>query len=60
MAWTGLALTVAGRNVLNSAQLSQRMNIKSIVIGDGVAPANFSTLTALVHQLYEITDFGVG
>ncbi len=59
MAWTGLALTVAGRNVLNSAQLSQRMNIKSIVIGDGVAPANFSTLTALVHQLYEITDLKV-
>ncbi len=59
MAWTGLALTVEGRNALNQAQLSNRMNFKSIVVGDGSAPANFGTQKGLVHQLYEITDIKV-
>ena len=56
MAWTGLALTVDGRNALNMAQMCGKLNIKSIVIGDGAPPANFSTQKTLVHQLYEITD----
>ena len=56
MAWTGLALTVDGRNALNMAQMSGKLDIKSIVVGDGAPPANFSTQKALVHQLYEITD----
>lgn len=59
MAWTGLALTVDGQNALNNAQLSNRLNIKSIVIGDGATPENFRTLKKLVHQLYEITDLKV-
>lgn len=59
MAWTGLALTVEGRKALNQAQLSNRMNFKSIVVGDGSAPANFGTQKGLVHQLYEITDIKV-
>lgn len=59
MAWTGLALTVEGQNALNQAQVANSMNIKSIVIGDGNAPANFRTQKALVHQLYEITDLKV-
>ena len=59
MAWTGLTLTVDGRNVLNEAQVSGKMNIISIVVGDGAAPANFSTRKELVHRLYEITDLKV-
>ena len=59
MAWTGLALTVEGRNALNQAQLSNTINFKSIVVGDGKAPANFGTQKGLVHQLYEITDIKV-
>jgi len=59
MAWTGLALTVEGRNALNQAQLSNRINFKSIVVGDGAAPVNFRTLKGLVHPLYEITDIKV-
>jgi len=59
MAWTGLALTVDGQNALNNAQLSGRMQIKSIVVGDGATPANFRTLKELVHQLYEVTDLMV-
>ena len=59
MAWTGLALTVEGRNALNQAQIANRINFKSIVVGDGKAPANFRTLKELVHQLYEITDIKV-
>ena len=59
MAWTGLALTVDGQNALNNAQLSNRLNIKSIVIGDGTTPANFRTLKKLVHQLYEIMDLKI-
>ena len=34
MAWTGLVLTVDGRNALNQAQMDNRLNIKSIVVGD--------------------------
>ncbi len=59
MAWTGLTLTVDGQNALNKAQISNKMNIKSMVIGDGAAPQNFRTLTALVNQLYEITDLKI-
>ncbi|MCI8824707.1 MAG: hypothetical protein HFH63_02235 [Lachnospiraceae bacterium] len=59
MAWTGLTLTVEGRNALNQAQIANRINFKSIVVGDGKAPANFRTLKELVHQLYEITDIKV-
>ncbi len=59
MAWTGLVLTVEGRNALNQAQLSNRINFKSIVVGDGAAPINFRTLKGLVHQLYEITNIKV-
>lgn len=59
MAWTGLTLTVDGRNTLNYAQTSNRMNIKSIVVGDGTAPANFNTMKGLVHQLYEITELKI-
>ncbi len=59
MAWTGLVLTVEGRNALNQAQLSNRINFKSIVVGDGKAPANFGTRRELVHQLYEITAIKV-
>ena len=55
MAWTGLALMVDGQNALNNAQLSNHLNIKSIVIGDGAPPANFRTLKSLVNQVYEIT-----
>lgn len=56
MAWTGLTLTVDGRDALNKAQVSGKLNIKSIVVGDGAAPANFSTRKDLVHRLYEITE----
>ena len=59
MAWTGLVLTVDGRSALNQAQISNAMNIKSIVVGDGNAPGNFSTLKGLVHQLFEITDLKI-
>lgn len=59
MAWTGLTLTVSGRDVLNKAQISNKMNIKSIVVGDGTAPANFNTMKGLVHQLYEITELKI-
>ena len=59
MAWTGLTLTVEGRNALNQAQLSGKIQFKSIVVGDGAAPVNFRTLKNLVHQLYEITDIKV-
>ena len=40
MAWTGLTLTVDGRNALNQAQAANQMNIKSVVVGDGAAPSN--------------------
>lgn len=59
MAWTGLTLTVEGQNALNKAQLSNKMNIKSIVVGDGETPKNFRTLKGLVNQLYEITDLKI-
>jgi len=59
MAWTGLALTVEGQNALNKAQVSNKMNIKSIVVGDGATPQNFRTLKGLVNQLYEITDLKI-
>ena len=59
MAWTGLVLTVDGQNALNSAQLSNQLSIKSIVVGDGNTPANFRTLKRLVHQLYEITELKI-
>ena len=59
MAWTGLTLTTGGRDALNQAQVSNCMNIKSIVVGDGLPPANFTTLKGLVHQLYEITELRV-
>ncbi len=59
MAWSGLTLTMEGRNALSQAQISNRMNIKSIVVGDGAPPANFTTLKGLVHQLYEITELRV-
>ena len=59
MAWTGLTLTVEGRNALNQAQLSNRINFKSIVVGDGNIPEDFSTRESLVHQLYEITEIKI-
>lgn len=59
MAWTGLTLTVEGQNALNKAQLSNKMNIKSIVVGDGKTPQNFRTLKGLVNQLYEITELKI-
>lgn len=59
MAWTGLTLTAEGRDALNQAQLSNRINFKSIVVGDGNAPANFGALKGLVHQLYDITNIKV-
>lgn len=43
MAWTNLTLTVDGRNALNQAQFDNQLNFKSIVVGDGTAPANFRT-----------------
>ena len=54
MAWTGLNLTVEGRAALNKA-----LNFKSIVVGDGNPPGNFSTVNRLVHQLYELTDLKI-
>lgn len=59
MAWTGLTLTVDGRNALNYAQINNRLNFKSIVVGDGTVPANFNTMKGLVHQLYELTDLKI-
>ncbi len=59
MAWTGLALTVDGRNALNDAQLSGKIRIKEVVVGDGKPPANFSTQKALVHQLYAIKEIRI-
>lgn len=59
MAWTGLTLTVDGRNALNQAQQANTMNIKSVVIGDGAAPSNYSTQKNLVHQLYELTELKI-
>lgn len=59
MAWTGLNLTVEGRNALNRAQLSNKICFQSIVVGDGNAPANFSTLKGLVHQLYELKELKI-
>ena len=40
MAWSGLNLTVEGRKALNQAQLNNRLNFKSIVVGDGNPPSN--------------------
>lgn len=59
MAWTGLTLTVDGRNALNQAQQANTMNIKSVVIGDGAAPSNYNTRKELVHQLYELTELKI-
>lgn len=59
MAWNGLILTVDGRNALNEAQLSGRLEIRSIVVGDGMPPGNFRTLKGLVNQLYEIEDIKI-
>ncbi len=59
MAWKGLTLTLDGQSVLNNAQVSGRMNIKSIAIGDGDAPANYRSLKGLVNKLYEITDLKI-
>lgn len=59
MAWKGLTLTRDGQSVLNNAQVSDRMNIKSIAIGDGAAPADFRNLKGLVNKLHEITDLKI-
>ena len=59
MAWSGLTLTVDGRQALTDAQMSNLINFKAIVIGDGAPPTNFNTQKSLVHQLYEITDIDV-
>ena len=59
MAWTGLTLTVDGRNALNQAQAANQMNIKSVVVGDGAAPSNFRTMKGLVHQLIELTELKI-
>nr|DAH43928.1 MAG TPA: tail-collar fiber protein [Caudoviricetes sp.] len=59
MAWTGLTLTVDGRNALNQAQQANTMNIKSVVIGDGAAPSNYNTRKELVHQLYELAELKI-
>ncbi len=59
MAWNGMKLTVDGQNALNDAQLSGKMNIKSIVVGDGAPPANFRVLKRLVNPLYEITELKI-
>lgn len=59
MAWAGLTLTVDGRNALNQAQAANRMDIKSVVVGDGVAPSNFRTMKGLVHQLFELTELKI-
>lgn len=59
MAWTGLNLTVEGRAALNKAQADKHLNFKSIVVGDGNPPGNFSTVSRLVHQLYELTDLKI-
>ena len=52
-------LTVEGRKALNQAQLNNRLNFKSIVVGDGNPPSNFSTQKQLVHQLYELTELKI-
>lgn len=59
MAWTGLTLTVDGRNALNQAQMNNRLCFKAIVIGDGNPPGNFGTQKSLVHPLYELSDLKV-
>lgn len=59
MAWSGLTLTVDGRQALTDAQMSNVINFKAIVIGDGAPPTNFNTQKSLMHQLYEITDIDV-
>lgn len=59
MAWNGFTLTVEGQNALTNAQLSGRMNIKSIMVGDGAPPANFRVLKGLVNPLYEITELKI-
>lgn len=43
MAWSGLTLTVDGRQALTDAQMSNVINFKAIVIGDGAPPTNFNT-----------------
>lgn len=57
--WSGLTLTEKGKQALISAQLSNVLNIKSIVIGDGDAPADYHKCNELVHQLYELTDLKI-
>lgn len=59
MAWTGLNLTVDGRTALNKAQTDKHLNFRSIVVGDGAPPNNFSTIKKLVHQLYELTELKI-
>ncbi len=59
MAWTGLTLTVDGRNALIRAQEEGKLCIKSLVVGDGAPPANFGTQKGLVHMLYELTDLKI-
>lgn len=56
MAWNGLTLTADGRNALNQAQVSNQINFKSVVVGDGTPPASFEGQTGLVHQIFEVTD----
>lgn len=54
--WQGLVLTSDGQKALNNAQLSNKINFKSILIGDGTRTDDFESAQSLVHQLYEITD----
>lgn len=57
--WQGLLLTLDGKNALNQAQLSNKINFKSIVIGDGFKIGELTTTKNLVHQLFEITELQI-
>ena len=59
MAWKDLTLTEDGGNALTEAQTANQMQIKSIVVGDGDPPADYSKQKKLVNQLFEITNIRV-
>lgn len=59
MSWNGLHLTKEGRKALTKAQVDNKVVFYSIVVGDGNPPANFDSVTALVNQLFEITELEI-
>lgn len=59
MAWNGMTLTTSGRRALSKAQAEDTLKIHSMVIGDGLPPANFNTVERLVNQRLEITELSI-